>query len=419
MRIIITAIGSSGDINPMVTIASKLQSMGHEVVFIASPVFHEKVSRHGIIFEPLGTEEDYYTAVSDPDAWKVENAFGAVWKYVMKAAELNFDAIKKHIRDKQTLLIGTTLAIGARFIQERMGLPLATVHLSPSLMLSAYDTPKSDTNPIPEWAPTFVRSLFFSFCEKTFLDPICMPPLNAVRARLSLPPVNNVMTRWIHSPELVLCAFPEWFAAVQPDWPPNCYNTNFPLFKTEFDPPLLPEIEQFLDAGEAPIAITAGTAMAFARPFLERGLEMSKLLNRRCLLVCNFKEQLPPDLPDWALPVSYANFQALFKRVSMAVHHGGIGTSAMAIYCGTPQMISPFAHDQSDNAMRLQKIGLARAVSLKDGAKTWAKAGEGLMSEKVKQDCLSFQRKLESQPSGTDTMIELIQKKLIKPQMSR
>lgn len=419
MRILITAIGSSGDINPMVTIANKLQLAGHDVRFIASPVFAEKVTRQGIQFIPLGTPDDYHEAISDPDAWKVNKAFATVWKYVMKAAELNYEAIRKNIKERDTLLIGTSLAIGARLAQETLNLPLATVHLSPALMLSAYDTPKSVTNPMPDWAPTFAKSLFFSACEKFVLDPVCMPPLNDIRARLNLPPVNNVMTKWIHSPQLVVCAFPAWFAAVQEDWPQNSYNTNFPLFKTEYDPPLMPAIEKFIEEGEPPIAITAGTAMAFAGPFLEKSLGMTEKLQRRCLLVCNFKDEVPSNLPAWAMHVSYANFQTLFKRVAMTVHHGGIGTSAMSMYCGTPQLIAPFAHDQFDNAMRLEKLGVAKAVTLDEKCAHWANAASRILSEKVKADCLNIQQKLEFEPSGEDSIVDLLNKKMIKPGANR
>ena len=41
------------------------------------------------------------------------------------------------------------------------------------------------------------------------------------------------------------------------------------------------------------------------------------------------------------------------------VHHGGIGTTAQALAAGVPQLIMPLAHDQPDNAARVQRLGVA------------------------------------------------------------
>ena len=412
MHIMITAIGSAGDINPMILIGSKLKQAGHRVDFICSPYFEEKVKRQNLNLLPLGTVDDYHEAICEPDAWKVEKAFPIVWRFVMKATEMNYELIRKN-KSEKTLLLGTTLAIGARLAQEAHNLPLATVHLSPALMMSCYDTPQSTTSPMPEWTPKWIKSLWIKGFEKYMLDPVCMPPLNEYRAKLNLPPVSNVITKWIHSPDLVLCAFPPWFARVQEDWPANSVNTHFPLYKSNYDPPLLPELEEFLLKGDPPLAFTAGTAMAFAKPTMIMGLKVAERLGKRCLLVCAFKSELPSDLPDWAYHVPYANFQSLFKRVALAVHHGGIGTSAMALACACPQLISPFAHDQFDNAVRLELLGTARMVKGSDTVDKWASAALEMLDPEVKKRCQIIAQQMENEISGEDAILELLTRKFM------
>ncbi len=44
------------------------------------------------------------------------------------------------------------------------------------------------------------------------------------------------------------------------------------------------------------------------------------------------------------------------------VHHGGIGTTAQGLAAGLPQLVSPLAHDQFDNAARLQRLGVGRTL---------------------------------------------------------
>lgn len=412
VHIMISAIGSAGDINPLILIGSKLKQAGHRVDFLASPYFEEKIKRQNLNLLPLGTAEDYHEAISEPDAWKVEKAFPIVWKYVMKASEINYELIRKN-KSENTLLIGTTMAIGARLAQEALNVPMASVHLSPALMLSAYGTPQSTTNPMPDWLPAPIKSLWLRGFEKYMLDPVCMPPLNAYRSKLGLPPVSNVISKWIHSPDLAICAFPEWFAKVQRDWPQNSVNTHFPLFKSAYDAPLLPELEEFLAAGEPPIAFTAGTAMAFARPLMETGLKVAEKLGKRCLLVCDFKSEIPQNLPDWAFHVRYANFQTLFKRLALAVHHGGIGTSAMALYCGCPQIISPFAHDQFDNAVRLQGLGVGRMVSNDAPLETWIAETSTTLTPEVKAKCREIAKRIENEMSGEDAILDLLNRRFI------
>ena len=61
-----------------------------------------------------------------------------------------------------------------------------------------------------------------------------------------MPPVDRVMHRWIHSTELVIGFFPEWFAALQPDWPPNTHLVGFPLWDGGPSDGLTEDVESFL-----------------------------------------------------------------------------------------------------------------------------------------------------------------------------
>ena len=55
------------------------------------------------------------------------------------------------------------------------------------------------------------------------------PSLNRVRAGLGLSPVRRVF-RWWLSPDLVIGLFPGWYAAPQPDWPPQLRLAGFGRF---------------------------------------------------------------------------------------------------------------------------------------------------------------------------------------------
>jgi len=58
-RVLVIALGSTDDVNPMLAIASTLRRRGHEVEFFTNTVFEAFVRAAGLRFSPVGTEADY------------------------------------------------------------------------------------------------------------------------------------------------------------------------------------------------------------------------------------------------------------------------------------------------------------------------------------------------------------------------
>ena len=67
------------------------------------------------------------------------------------------------------------------------------------------------------------------------------------------------------------------------------------------------------------------------------------------------------DLRD-VLAVDYVPHAAIFPRAAAIVHQGGIGTTAEAMRSGRPMVVVPFAHDQPDNARRVERLGISRTI---------------------------------------------------------
>src|SRR5262249_22585177 len=83
-----------------------------------------------------------------------------------------------------------------------------------------------------------------------------------------------------------------------------------------------------------------------------------RLLGRRGLLLTKYQCHLPRPLPSFVRHVEFAPFQQLLPHCAALVHHGGVGTVAKALATGTPQLVLPFAFDQADNAVRIQRMGV-------------------------------------------------------------
>jgi rhamnosyltransferase subunit B len=193
-----------------------------------------------------------------------------------------------------------------------------------------------------------------------------MPRAKCFRKEIGLRPVNRVLTRWVHSPQRVICLFPAWYASPQPDWPPNTYLTGFPLFDEGDEDELASEVSAFLDAGEPPIVFMPGSLMQRGKQFFEESVAACQALGRRAILLSRFDQQIPEHLPAGIRHFEYVPFGKLLPFCKMLVHHGGIGTSAQAMRAGVPQVIHPLAHGQIDNAARLRALGVAEWIQPSD-----------------------------------------------------
>jgi UDP:flavonoid glycosyltransferase YjiC (YdhE family) len=191
---------------------------------------------------------------------------------------------------------------------------------------------------------------------------IC-PTINAFRAQLGLTqPAQRIFSSWWNSPQLVLGMWPQWFAPSQPDWPAQTKLAGFPLFDETGITPIGDELDRWLDAGAAPVAFTAGSAMAMGERFFGESAQACARLNRRGILLTRHTEQLPRALPAMVRHFDYAPFGQLLPRCAALVHHGGIGTTSQALRAGVPQLIMPMAHDQFDNAARVERLGVGRKI---------------------------------------------------------
>jgi UDP:flavonoid glycosyltransferase YjiC (YdhE family) len=132
----------------------------------------------------------------------------------------------------------------------------------------------------------------------------------------------------------------------QPDWPSQTLVTGFPWYDQNGGAGLPPDLVRFLDLGPPPIVFTLGTALA-ADPgsFYEHSALAASSLGRRAVLIVEDSRHRPLSLPDGVVASGYAPFSELFPRAAAVVHHGGIGTTGLAMRSGSPTLVMPCAWD--------------------------------------------------------------------------
>jgi UDP:flavonoid glycosyltransferase YjiC (YdhE family) len=359
MKVIVVALGSAGDVHPNVGLALALKERGHTVKLVAAAVFKPLARRAGLEFHGLGTEKDFHDSLNDPDIWHPTRAFSVIARrLILPSMREVYDFIAKESRPVKCVVAASGLTFGARLAQERLGVPLATVHLQPSMFRSVHEPPVVTFPDALGRLPRFLRPCFYRVADRFFVDPLLAKQLNEFRRELGLAPVRRIFDRWLHSPQLVIGLFPDWFAAPQPDWPPNVYLTGFPLYDESDSREIPPELAEFLASGPPPVVFTAGSAMAQGREFFRTCAEVCRRAGWRGILLTQFPEQLPSPLPEGVHHFRYVPFSQVLPHAAAFVHHGGIGTTAQALAAGVPQLVTPLAHDQPDNAARVRRLGV-------------------------------------------------------------
>ena len=400
LHVVIVVLGSGGDVFPMIAFGRAMTARGHRVLLVSSPYFAPNARAAGLAFEACVSEEDERRGVENPNLWKVGRGFRVLFDGLLDAVPATYRIIATHYVPGRTVVVANAAAMAARIARETLGGPLVTVHLQPILLRSRNHQPGLMVS--PRWQPIVraMRTLLLPLIDRWVFDPIIAPRLNQFRATLQLPPVRRVFADWIHSPDLVLGLFPDWFARPETDWPAHMHLVGFPAGDPADAPDTLRDdagLDAFLDAGPPPIVFTLGTAMAFARRFFEASVEACRLSGRRGLLFTQFPEQLPP-LPDTVRHCRFAPFPRVLPRTAGLVHHGGIGTMAAAFAAGIPQIAVPFNFDQPDNAARLLALGAGAIIRpAAYVADTVARTlNEVLTSPSVQATCLSIAERIRA-----------------------
>jgi rhamnosyltransferase subunit B len=392
-------------VHPLLGLSGIFASQGHSVTFFTNGVFADVVERCGLRFVPTGTAEAHHALRARAAATNALELSKSVWKSLINSVRPVFEMLVSEA-DGNTVIVAHPWALAARFIQEKHGVPLVTLHVSPATFLSAKLPPIHKPFPILR-LPYSVRSGLFWALERGVLDRILGPDINRLRSELGLPPVKRIYGRWIHSPQGVLGLFPDWFAPPQTDWPPNVSLTGFPLFDEGNLRSIDPETEEFLAKGHRPVVFTVGSTGTDEVTFYSAAASAINALGLRAVFLTS--QKLSPPGPN-ILVRSYVPLSRLLSCARAIVHHGGTGTVAQALAAGIPQLITPFVYDQFDNAVRIKRLGCGIQLASGKLARDMLPGLQRLLeSEEIQQNCIALRSKVDSGRSAGRKALSVIE----------
>jgi UDP:flavonoid glycosyltransferase YjiC (YdhE family) len=401
LRILLAAIGSAGDVHPVIGIGRALKARGHSVTLVTNQLYSGQIRESGLGFEMLGTAAQAEKLMNDPRLWNLHRGFKSIIEGALLPLIQPLYEIIRDRRDASTVVAATTLCLGARVAQEKLGVPTATIHLQPSVFRSLIDSGRLGPFDLGPGRPRLFRRIVFWCLDAVYVDRLVGPKLNSFRSTLGLPPVNRIFGGYLHSPDLVLGLFPDWFAPPQSDWPKNTHLTGFILHDEGGGEKAHAEAEEFLRAGPPPLLVTPGSAALDRGRFFAATVGACEAAGVRAMLVTNHPRQLPNRLPPGVRAFSYLPFSRIMPGCAAVAYHGGIGTLAQAVRAGLPHLIVANAHDQPDNAQRIERLGLGFGLGQKRyGARRASRIlGQLLSSGEIRRRCREFAGRVDSRAS--------------------
>jgi UDP:flavonoid glycosyltransferase YjiC (YdhE family) len=369
LRIVLSNIGTYGDINPLIALALELKQRGHTPVMALPAVYESKIRPLGLEFHAVRPDIDPTNTIM------VEMIYDVKKGTERGLRDFLFPALRETYADlldaatkpeRADLLLLGELNYAGPLVAEVTGIPWASYVLAPLSFFSAFDPPvlpmyprlaRADKTP---GVGRVIRRLA-RFVSRKWPEPIY-----ELRRELGLPRGANPLFDAKHSPYLVLALFSRVLGTEQKDWPEHTKITGFCYYDADAGNQTLPaNLEAFLAAGPPPVVFTLGSAAVLAAgKFYEFSARAAMRLGIRAVLLIGTdpRNKMRTALPESICVAEYAPYSALFNRAALVVHQGGVGTTAQCLRAGKPMLIMPYSHDQPDNGRRMRWLKVARVI---------------------------------------------------------
>lgn len=329
MYVVLSAFGSTGDIEPFFALALELTKQGHRAVLALPPQMALRAERLGIEFEPIGPS-DMLIGVHNMIAGEIAEGISDAEKlnaYFSTSSMIKiFMDLQRVCASAEALICLAEWPLG-RIIHELTGIPYVSVHL------------------------TYYNEVFAepSLEIVEAIDQELARFMNPMRRQLGLPSLYHMVTTDGISDQLALFASSRLILdpAKETFWPSHYHITGFFfLDDQEWEPDI--ELVKFLEGGERPIFVTFGSMIyEESSRLLDILLEMIDRVGCRAILQAGWSglgqdKKLPPHI----FVSEFVPYSWLFPRVSCVVQSGGAGTTAWALRSGIPTVCLPHVFRQ-------------------------------------------------------------------------
>lgn len=397
MRIVVTTIGSRGDVQPYINLCQGLQEVGHDVVLATNPTLCSLVEAHSVRSVSVGSPAD----MEEIGERIVEQSFGNMYIGAIRVMGIASSLVEEAHSDVVKACEGADLVIvsdtGSGIAEaEKLGIPWISVTLQPMRV------PKE--NPTPSLFERLVWGL---------VDKLMILPINRARKRMGAPLVTDIAG--MQSKHMLILPVNRHVALPDPRWPKHVRQTNYwyarPL--RDWTPPQ--DLLAFLQTGEKPIAVSLGVmsrARKNGRDIAKVVLEAIHQAGVRAIVQGwdgAYQESASSETTYFAgsLPHSW-----LFDQVSAVIHHGGFGTTAAVFRAGVPGIVIPHILDQFYWGQQVFLLGLGPkpVVRGKLNVPDLQQAIRQALSDmSIREKAAELGRSIRAEPDGITTAVSMIE----------
>ncbi len=402
-----STFGSEGDLNPPLAIGKSLQALGGEVDFIANPFFEQKVRSQGLSFVGAGPFADLDSILKiNPGLMHPVKGPGQVWKMLLGSVEDIFPVVCQQIEQhRPDVIVSHVIELAAQWAARKYGIPYVTISTTPLIWFNEEDPVFFGTYRCPTWlnamalrALAWLPEFYFSASTRK------------LRKQFQLPDTYGSLRSLFTESVLNLGCWSALYRSETPDDPANSLTSGFTI-ERQPDPSRIPkEMIDWLSQGSPPVIVGLGsTARWQGRHIYEAVRKVCITLQKRCLLIGPELNDLT-NLETGIRTVRAIPFREVFPYACIVVHHGGLSTTAEALFAGCPQLVVPFAHDQFNNAARVKRLGAGLSLpSRKISEKSVKTAFDHFLSnQQMNQRTQDLALQFQHQPYGPDLAAKAI-----------
>jgi sterol 3beta-glucosyltransferase len=367
MHITVLAIGTRGDVQPLVALGVGLQQTGrHQVCLVAPGDFEPLAQSAGLGFFSLGMNvrellrTRAFKSFVEPGG-NLILGMGEMLRMLRPMLNRMMENAWSASREAEAAIF-STLGLGAYHIADKLGVPcywalpfpgFARTRAFPSLAFPSLRLGGAYNLLTHVLAERLIQQLTGRFLNQWRRERFNLPPLSPFKWPYNQLHGQPVPRLYSFSPIL----FPK-----PPDWGEDCHITGYWFLDHPpgWQPPA--GLVDFLESGSPPVYVGFGSLPhRDPRQTIQIVLEALGQSGQRGVIATGWGGLDSGDLshlPDDVFTLESVPHDWLFPRMAAVVHHGGSGTTGAGLRAGVPSVIVPHAGDQLLWARRVTELGV-------------------------------------------------------------
>lgn len=361
LRCLATSFGSAGDFLPTLAVAAELRRRGHEVTFVANPLYASRVERARVDFIAAGERLEIFERIERTPAYtEPANARMMFEDFVEPDTAAVYRVARERMRAAPLDVVLTSdVSFGAVWAAAEHRVPNVLLTASPVLWMG-WESPVL----FGDGAIRTALARPLTVVGRSFMRWYVGRMLRPVARRIDAPFTDVSFPAWERAAALQLGLWSPVLRSLLASDLPNARVCGYVRASAlaGADAGLPPEVRSFLDEGPPPVVVGLGSVIGLTAGALLTALAQACAdLGRRCLIIGH---PAGLTLPTGTLAVPWAPYDQVFARAAAVVVHGGSGTTGEALRAGLPIVGVPAAYDQFTLCEWMERLGVGVRVPL-------------------------------------------------------